>query len=48
MRCVVTISLSDDLCVEVEKQMKKHKFENKSEFIRHILRFWINNNEENK
>ncbi|MFA6537079.1 MAG: hypothetical protein WCT18_01635 [Patescibacteria group bacterium] len=21
--------------------MKKHKFENKSEFVRHVLRYWI-------
>jgi len=44
MRCIVTISLPDDLCHEVEKQMKKHRFENKSEFIRHILRYWLANN----
>ncbi|MBT4722748.1 ribbon-helix-helix protein, CopG family [Candidatus Falkowbacteria bacterium] len=41
MRCVVTLSLPKELCSEVEKQMKKHKFENKSEFIRHVLRFWL-------
>lgn len=43
MRCVVTISLPEDMCQEVEKQMKEHRFANKSEFIRHVLRFWIDN-----
>ncbi|MBU1131842.1 ribbon-helix-helix domain-containing protein [Patescibacteria group bacterium] len=46
MRCVVTISLPEDLCREVEKQMKKHKYENKSEFIRHLVRFWLENKKE--
>lgn len=46
MRCVVTLSLPEELCEEVEKQMKKHKFNNKSEFIRHILRFWLNNQQD--
>jgi len=41
MRCVVSLSLSKDLCQEVEKQMKKLKFENKSEFIRYLLRYWL-------
>ena len=41
MRCVVTISLPEELCQEVQKQMKKRKFSNKSEFIRHVLRYWL-------
>lgn len=44
MRCVVTISLPEDMCTEVEKQMKKLKFENKSEFIRFLLRYWLERN----
>ena len=44
MRCVVTLSLPEELCQEVEKQMKEHKFYSKSEFMRHILRFWLKNN----
>jgi Arc/MetJ-type ribon-helix-helix transcriptional regulator len=44
MRCVVTISLPEELCQEIEKEMKINKFDNKSEFIRHILRFWLKNN----
>lgn len=43
MRCVVTLSLPKDLCQEVERQMKKHKFSCKSEFMRHVLRFWLEN-----
>jgi len=43
MRCVVTISLPQELCQEVEKQMKKHKYTSKSEFIRHVVRFWLEN-----
>jgi len=41
MRCVVSLSLPKEMCQEVEKQMKKLKFENKSEFIRYLLRFWL-------
>jgi len=41
MRCTVSISLPSDLCQEVEKQMKERKFENKSEFIRYVLRYWL-------
>lgn len=44
MRCIVTLSLPEDLCREVEKQMKKHKFSSKSEFMRHILRYWLEKN----
>ena len=44
MRCILSLSLPSDLCEEVEKQMKKHKFSSKSEFIRHIIRFWLKNN----
>jgi len=44
MRCAVTISLPKELCSEVEKKMKELKFENKSEFIRHVLRFWLAKN----
>ncbi|MBT5337857.1 ribbon-helix-helix protein, CopG family [Candidatus Falkowbacteria bacterium] len=44
MRCVVTISLPEEMCKEVAKQMKKHKFVSKSEFMRHVLRFWLENN----
>lgn len=44
MRCVVALSLPEDMCKEVEQQMKKHKFANKSEFIRHVLRYWLENN----
>jgi len=43
MRCVVSISLDEKLCEEVEKQMKKYKYSNKSEFVRYLLRFWLNN-----
>lgn len=43
MRCVVSISLPEDLCTEVEKQMKKYKFSSKSEFVRFLLRFWLEN-----
>jgi Arc/MetJ-type ribon-helix-helix transcriptional regulator len=43
MRCVVTISLPEDMCAEVEKQMKKLKFDNKSEFIRYLMRYWLEN-----
>ena len=41
MRCVVSLSLPKEMCQEVEKQMKKLKFENKSEFIRFLLRYWL-------
>jgi Arc/MetJ-type ribon-helix-helix transcriptional regulator len=44
MRCIVSLSLPEELCEEVEVQMKKHKFTSKSEFIRHIIRFWLKNN----
>lgn len=44
MRCIVSLSLPEELCQEVEKQMKKHKFSSKSEFIRYILRFWLEHN----
>jgi metal-responsive CopG/Arc/MetJ family transcriptional regulator len=44
MRCVVSLSLPEDLCKEVQNQMKKHKFTSKSEFIRHILRYWLQHN----
>ena len=47
MRCVVTISLPKELCQEIDKQMKKYKFENKSEFIRHVVRFWLEENNKN-
>ncbi len=47
MRCVVTLSLPKELCEEGEKQMKKNHFDNKSEFVRHVLRFWLDS-EKNK
>jgi Arc/MetJ-type ribon-helix-helix transcriptional regulator len=47
MRCAVTISLPEELCEEVEKQMKKYKFSNKSEFIRYLVRFWLENKDKN-
>lgn len=43
MRCVVSLSLPRELCQEVEKQMKEMKFASKSEFLRYILRFWLEN-----
>lgn len=46
MRCVVTISLPEDLCQEVEKQMKAKRYENKSEFIRYVLRYWLEKEKE--
>ncbi len=39
----MTISLPKELCTEMEKQMKKYKFSNKSEFIRYMVRFWLEN-----
>ncbi|HMB25802.1 MAG TPA: ribbon-helix-helix domain-containing protein [Patescibacteria group bacterium] len=41
MRCVVTLSLPEELCREMDKQMKKNHFSNKSEFMRHIFRYWL-------
>jgi Arc/MetJ-type ribon-helix-helix transcriptional regulator len=40
MRKIVNISLPAELNREVEKEVKEGKFASKSEFFRHILRFW--------
>ena len=43
MRCIVSLSLPKTLCEEIEREMKELKIENKSEFIRHLLRFYVQN-----
>jgi len=48
MRCIITLSLPKELCEELEKQMKKYKFSSKSEFMRHIFRFWLERQIDNK
>lgn len=43
MRCIVTISLPEDLCKDISKEMKEQKFDSKSEFVRFLFRFYLEN-----
>ena len=40
MRNIINISLPPELTKEVEKAVKSGKFATKSEFFRHLLRLW--------
>jgi len=40
MRNIINISLPPELNAEVEKAVKKGRYASKSEFIRHLLRTW--------
>lgn len=40
MRQIVNISLPKELYTEVEKAVRTEKFASKSEFFRHLLRLW--------
>jgi len=47
MRCIVTISLPEELCSEMSKEMKQQKFESKSEFVRFLFRQYLENKSKN-
>jgi len=40
MRDIVTLSLPKQLNNEIEKEVKSGRFASKSEFVRHLIRFW--------
>ena len=40
MRSIVNISLPEELNNDVEKAVKEGRFATKSEFFRHLLRLW--------
>lgn len=43
MRSIVNISLPEHLTHVVDQAVKSGKFSTKSEFFRHVLRLWIEN-----
>jgi len=43
MRSVVNISLPKNMLKEVEKEVKEGNYASKSEFFRHIVRWWNTN-----